>query len=231
MLRLAVITAGLLILMSCTREDPRLASLVATESSTVTGAERIRELESVVEEYGQIVSEKVDAAMRQASYLRLLSVEYMRQELYGPALKSLEEAIQIEPQNPILHYYAGVSAGHLAKAQARPEARSNFLGMAERSYLRAIELDPTYHDALYAVSVLYVFELNQPERAIPHLTALLDRSPGNSSALFLVARAHAALGSVDEALAAYDRIIETATDTEIKEAARRNRRLLTGEGL
>lgn len=218
-----------LFLSSC-REDARLSSLLAMEQPgvPVTG-DRIDELKEAIEEYESVVNTKVRAALRQATYLKLLAQEYMRTELYGPALDALEEAVRLEPRNQVLHQLMGVCAGFIAKAQPREENRARYLTIAESAYLASIEIEPGYIDGLYGLATLYHFELNRHLDAIVLLERLLDRSPSNIPALFVLARSHAALGTIDDAVAAYDRIIENAADRDMAIQARRNRQLLTGE--
>ncbi|MFW6312557.1 MAG: hypothetical protein ACOC2N_01570, partial [Spirochaetota bacterium] len=75
---LTSIIAAALLLASCEREDPRLESLVNLEPSPPS-RERIEELKEVVDSYGEIVGEKIDAAYQQADALKLLAQEYIRQ--------------------------------------------------------------------------------------------------------------------------------------------------------
>lgn len=226
----AVAVLGCLILLTgCAREDPRLANLKTMENpGIVSGPERVRELEKLIEDYQEIVNQKIQAGVRQAGYLKLLSQEYVRQELFGLALETLEEAIFLEPQNQVLHQLAGVSAAYVAKAQGTQASRDSYLEIAERHYIRSVELDPNYLDALYSLAILYVFEMDEPYNALTYLDALLARSTKHIPALFVFARAHAELGNLDEAVRAYDVIIEEADDREVRQRAERNRQLLLG---
>ncbi len=227
--RLALLTSIIasLFVVSCEHEDPRLESLQNLEPSPPS-RERVEELREVVDRYGEIVGEKIDAAYQQTDALKLLAQEFIRQQLYGPALDALEEAIRISPRNHVLHYLTGVTAGFLGKSQSREDLRMDYLRQAERAYQLAIEIEPNYIDGRYGLAVLYVFELGEPVKAIPHLEHVLSRSEGHVPSLFVLARAHAALGNVDDAIAAYDRIITVAPDEATRERAERNRRLLLG---
>jgi len=227
---LILITAAAALVTACSG-DPRMDALLQMEepSDIAPSADRIQELEETIAEYEEIVNQKVEASLRQASYLKLLSQEYVRYELYGPALETLEKALLIEPRNQVLHQLAGVSAAYLAKAQARPEVRATYLSMAEQFYKMSLEIDPNYRDGLYALGTLYHFEMGRHLESVQVLERLLDRSPTHIPALFILARAHAALGNVDDAVSAYDLIIENAGEREVAERARRNRQLLMGE--
>ena len=227
---LILITAGAALLTACSG-DPRMDALLQMEqpSEIPPSTDRIQELKETIAEYEEIVNQKVEASLKQPSYLKLLAQEYMRYELYGPALETLEMALLIEPRNQVLHQLAGVCAAYLAKAQARPEVRAAYLSMAEQFYKMSLEIDPNYQDGLYALGTLYHFEMVRHLDAIRVLESLLDRSPTHIQALFILARAHAALGNIEDAVSAYDLIVENAADREMAEQARRNRRLLMGE--
>ncbi len=225
-LALAILTA-FLALFACSREDPRVQGLVNLEPDPPS-SDRIRELEALVDQHGETVSRKIEAGLKQADALRLLAQEYIRHELYGPALDALEEAIRMQPQNHVLHYLAGACAGFIGKAQARPDRREEYLARAERSYRTSLELSPDYIDGRYALAVLYAFELDRPLEAIVQLRRILERSSGHVPSLFVLARAHVVLGNLDEAVVAYDRIIAARVDEETRRAAERNRRLLLG---
>ena len=132
----ALLTAMSLVLVlgSCGRDDPRLQSMRNLEPEPPT-EDRVQELKRTIAEYEDLVAEAIEAAIREADALKLLGQEYMRQELYGPALDAYEEAIRIEPRNHVLHYLAAVAAGHVGKAQARSDVRAEYLWLAERSSL------------------------------------------------------------------------------------------------
>jgi len=222
-----VILLPLLFIAACQRQEPRLAALQRAESASPNPV-GIEELESVIEEYAGVVNDKVDAGIRQAQYLKYLGQEYMRNEMYGLALSALEEAIDLEPQNQVLQELAGICSAYMAKAQGREEAKNEYYAMAEQYYLRAIELAPDYLEANYGLAVLYVFELDRPLEALPYIERSLEISPNDVPALFLLANANVAIGDFDAAIDAYDRIIRTADDRQLREEAARNRQLLVG---
>ena len=101
--------------------------------------------------------------------------------------------------------------------------RENYLRLAEDAYLRAIQIEPRYVRALYGVSVLYVFELNESEKAIPHLEKLLTIDTKHIDAMFLLARAYYMNYQFDEAVAMYDKIISITKSEERKKEAEANK--------
>jgi tetratricopeptide (TPR) repeat protein len=190
--------------------------------------ERIQELKDAIAEYQQQVERQVEAAGRIGIYYKMLANEYVDREMYGKALESLSEAIYYYPDNPVLHYLAGVSAAHLGASMPSAEQAEEYLMQAERSYRRALELDETYVDALYGLAILYAFELEQPGEALPLLERLLQYERRNVDAMFLLARVYAAVGRIEDAVEMYDRIIDTTQIPARKERARENKQQLLG---
>jgi tetratricopeptide (TPR) repeat protein len=85
-------------------------------------------------------------------------------------------------------------------------------------------LDPDYGDALYGLSVLYVFELDRPQEAEGLLERLLRIESKDIDARFLLARVYYGLGKLENAIELY-REIERLSDTEqVREQARSGRK-------
>lgn len=222
-----------LVLVSCAqKQDPALERLLSMEQNGYEGQEpteeRIQELKDAVEEYQEQVERQAEAAGQIGIYYKMLANEYMEREMYGKALESLSQAIYYYPDNPVLHYLAGVGAAHVGASMPSEDQATDYLMQAERSYRRALELDESYVDALYGLAILYAFELEQPREALPLLERLLQHERRNVDAMFLLARVYAAVGRVEDAVEMYDRIIETTQIPARKQRARENRQRLLG---
>jgi tetratricopeptide (TPR) repeat protein len=209
-----VLLFSFVLLGSCSKkEDPIVEKLLELESPTYTVSEssdkRIEELRKEVQKYRKIVEEKVEAADKLTTYYRMLALAYMERGMFGLALEALDEAIYLSPEQAPLFLYKGIAAARLAKGMVNPSERLALLDEAEKSYLRCLELDPVFVDALYGLSVLYVFEMDRPSSAVPLLKRLLEKQTQHVSAMFLLARVYASEGRIEEAVALYDRIINT----------------------
>lgn len=209
------------------RED--FAERIISEGST----ENIEKLKADIAAYDKRIERHVRDAASTATYWKLLAVRLQDRGLHGEALEALERAIYYSPADPALQYYTGVSAGALAKSvhvfPGRDSGeRAFFFALAEDSYLRAIELDSRYQRPRYGLSVLYVFELDRPEEAIPHLERCLEISRNDVDVMFVLARAHYMLKNYREAIALYDRIIGLTKDEQKRTDAQNNRQMAMG---
>lgn len=189
---------------------------------------RVAELRRAIDRYSSIVEEKVDAANQLGVYYKMLGQEYLDQGMYRLSLEAFDEAIRIHPENAVLFFKAGLSAAQYGRSRVDPVERSELIGRAESYYVRGLEIDPANPDLEYGLAVLYVFELDRAADAIPLLDDLLDREPGNVSALFLAGRAYAAVGRISDAVDAYERAAESAASDEVRSRALENASALLG---
>ena len=78
---------------------------------------------------------------------------------------------------------------------------------------------------MYALGVLYVFELDEPAKAIPYLEKLLTIDTKHIDAMFVLARAYYSTFEFDKAVQMYDKIIATSKSEETKANAEANKKI------
>jgi len=224
-----------LLLSSCNETRKKtLERLLQTESGDYENEkiskERIKELEEGIRDYTDDVERVVKANAEIGIYYRMIALEYIDLEMYHYALENLEKALEYYPTHSVLSFYAGLSVANIARAEIEESKRLSLLYEAENYYITAIRIRKGYANALYALSVLYMFDLNRPGEAGPLLEEILLRDPKNWEAKILYARFKVISGDVDAAIELYNEISEEAWDDEMKEQAGRNRdSLLAGQ--
>lgn len=230
------LTAVFLLLSGCggssnIKTIKRMQALEEGVSSPTTEAE----LKEAIQKYQARVEDLVQANQQIGIWYKLLGSRYLDSQMYGEALKAFEKATTYYPTNQNLYYYVGLCAGYMANqaldysASGSTAQKFNYLKLAESAYLRALELDPKYARALYGLGVLYILELEEPEKAIPYLETLAEIERRNVDGLLLLARAYYETYESDRAVEIYDRIIATTTSSEKKAAAEANKRQVLEE--
>jgi tetratricopeptide (TPR) repeat protein len=165
-------------------------------------------------------------------YYSALAFEYMDMKIYREALVNLEKAIGIFPQNKLLYYYAGICAANIGKSFVREEMadeREKWERDAEAYYMRALELDEKYDDALYALSVLLFYELERPYDAEKLLEKLLEAQARYTDARFLLATVYYVTSRFDDAVEQYELIERSDTSKARKLQAKLNKERILAE--
>lgn len=218
-LPLLIVSAVLILLCftGCQDDNERILDRLMEMSefgdNNVTPYE-IEEMNAAVSQYRDYVDDLMFKTERVETYYKMLALAYMDLEMYGPAYDSLLEAVRIDPNNPKISYFAAICSAKIAKATVQSTLKAQYLQWAEQHYLNAISNRKDYSDALYGLSVLYVFELKEPLKAEPHIQHLITRRPSDMEALFVLTHILVAKGDIVGAAAVYDQIIEKSTDPE-----------------
>ncbi len=224
-----------LVLVGCNEEQKRILNrLMATESGQYSGEEvskeRIAELKDHITRFSDEVETLVEDTGQLGIYYKMLALEYMDGEMFGPARDYFLKSLEIYPNNEVVQYYTGLATAQTAGAQKDRAQREARLEEAVYHYQRAAELKSNYFEALYALSVLYIFELDRPFEAEEYVQRALEVRSGSEKAMFLLAAVRARQNRYEEAVEIYDEIIEEAEDETMKERARENREQLLGGG-
>ncbi len=229
---LAVVAGAILVFVAYRFSSARaaLASRVADMGAGGAPPETIEGLKKAIATYEDRIDAVVADAGKAGIYWKLLAVRLQDKAMYGEALESLEKAIAYFPEDASLFYRAGISASIVAKStldfafSGRNPERDRLLAFAEDAHLRAISLDPSYARPLYALGVLYVFELDRSEKAIPLLERYLELESRDADGMFVLARAYYVTGAYQKAVDLYDRILATTKDDAKQREAEANKK-------
>ncbi|MDR0525197.1 MAG: tetratricopeptide repeat protein [Spirochaetaceae bacterium] len=207
-----------------------LASRIAALSPRGGPPEGIDNLREAIALYEAKIEQHVKDAAQTGVYWKILATRLQEAGLYSDAFDAITRAVEYSPQEATLHYMRGLYAGILAKNayDALTARRGQYLSIAEQEYLKAIELAEDYGRPRYGLGILYVFELDRPMEAIPHLERYLEISRNNVDAMFVLARAYYMTGSTDQAVELYDRIPGLTKDPQKRQDAENNKRTILG---
>ena len=218
-----------LLLVSCGVANKTIIRYQKMEEG-VSSPTTVEELKDAIKKYQERVADIQLAQSQIGIWYKMLGTRYIDQKMYGEALKCFQEALKYYPDNQNLYYYVGVCAGYMSHsamdfgASGSSEVRYNYLKLAEDAYLRAISIEERYVRALYGLGVLYVFELDEPEKAIPYLEKTVSIETRNIDALFVLARAYYSIYEFEKSAQVYDKIIATTKSAETKATAEENKK-------
>lgn len=211
----AAVFVLLLLAFGCSASENRLdlAERMAAQENPADDDARISELKGLIRSSESQVERTIEAVRDKGTYWRLLGLKYMDFQMWGEALNALNEAVAIYPDMASLHYDRGLCASQMAMAANTTDERLEYLSMAAADYERSLDIDPRRTDAMYALSVILVFELNRPFEALPLLREYLTIERSDVPARFLLARVHLLEGRPGEAMALYGEITRLVPGT------------------
>jgi tetratricopeptide (TPR) repeat protein len=195
--------------------------------------ETIEGLRRAIALYEVQIEQHVRDAAQTAVYWKILATRLQDKGLHREALDALERAMDYSPLDQALPYMAGLSAAAIAKGSLdftgnAPAAAERYYRLAEAAYLKAVSLDGRYARPLYALGVLYVFELDRPEDALPLMARYMELTTNDVDGMFVMARAYVMTEQYQAALDLYDRIISVTRDAKKKQEAEQNKQYILG---
>ncbi|AIN94917.1 tetratricopeptide repeat protein [Treponema putidum] len=194
------------------------------------------ELKDAIRKYEKRVDDIIIAEGRIGIWYKILGSRYMDQKMYKKALQAFQSALEYYPENQNLFYQTGLAASLTAKNSLDFELtgtdieKKRYFALAVSAHTRALEIDPKHSKAAYALSVLYIFELNRPADAIPVLEKIAECEKKPIDHLFLLGTAYYMTGENEKAIAVYERIIEISSSAEKKAKAESNIREIRSSG-
>ena len=230
-----IIIVSIVVYWASMRERNRtiteFANRIVSEGPVTDATESIDDVKRTIALYEKRIEQHVADAVKAGAYWKILAFRLQDVGLHGEALKALQQAINYTPADAALHNATGLSAGVMAKSihlfpGSDNTERQQYYEMAEDAYLRSIEIDGSYLRPRYGLGVLYVFELNRPEEAIPHLQLFLLTNRNDVDAMFVLARAYYMLENYTAAVELYDRIITLTRDEQRRIDAQNNRQIV-----
>jgi tetratricopeptide (TPR) repeat protein len=214
-----------------------LAKRIAELSPRGGPPETIDGLKAAIAAYEAQIELNVKEGAQTGVYWKILAIRLADRKMHRDALDAIEKAIYYNSEDPALFYFAGDYASIVAAATVgfsgnAAAEKEQFTRLAENSYLRAMQLDPVYDKPLLGLGILYTFDLNRPDDAIPYMERYLEIRPNEIRGMFVLARAYFMTRKYDSAVDLYDRIIARTKDQKVKTEAQNNketiRNLLNG---
>ncbi|MCL2214514.1 MAG: tetratricopeptide repeat protein [Treponema sp.] len=215
------------------KTNRELAGRIAELSPRGGPPETIDGLRHAIALYEDQIERNVREGAQTGVYWKILATRLADRNMHNDALSALEKAIYYNTEDALLYYLTGVSASFVAKSIIGFSVndineRERYFNLAEKGYLRALEIDITYTRPMYGLGVLYVFELDKPQEAVTCLDRYLSINTSDISAMFILARAHFMLQNYSRAVEIYDRIIDRTRNQSEKNEALNNRDYIQG---
>ena len=188
-------------------------------------------LKQAIALYEAQIELNVKQGAQTGAYWKILAIRLADRGMHRDALSAFERALYFTPGDPTLLFLTGESAAIVAANALQFSVSSNsekehFYKLAENAYRRAIEQEPSYAKPLLGLGMLYTFDLEQPEDAIPLLQRYVNMMSNDVKGMFVLARAYYMTGNFGESITLYDRILARSKDQKVRAEAQNNKDII-----
>ncbi len=210
-----------------------LAKRIVGLSSKGRTPETIDDLKKAIALYENQIELNVKTGAQTGVYWKILAIRLADKGMHKDALQAFERALYFKADDPTIFYLTGESASVAAASTVNfnsnsTEEKERYQKLAESAYLRSIELDPTYGKPKIGLGILYAFDMNRSDEAIPHLERYMQIMPNDIRGMFVTARAYYMTENFDRAIELYGRILSRTKDPKVKTEAQNNIDLIRG---
>ncbi|AHE62632.1 hypothetical protein [Borrelia parkeri] len=176
--------------------------------------EKIEVYKEFVDKEEQNILKIINSIDKKARFFSLIGLELIRLGQYGPAIEYFNKNLEYGPDNHLSHFYIGVSSYNLAKGiETREKVREYFI-LAEDSFLKSISIKDDFKEAIFALSTMYVYDLDKQLEAKGYLSRLESMGEDYFEFFMLRGANYYSLGDFDNALLFYKKAKDKALTQE-----------------
>ncbi|UPA17803.1 hypothetical protein bpuCAU1_000301 [Borrelia puertoricensis] len=189
---------------------------------------RIREIEIAgggslekIEVYKEFIDKEeknilkiINSIDKKARFFSLIGLELIRLGQYGPAIEYFNRNLEYGPDNHLSHFYIGVSSYNLAKGIETKEKVREYFVLSEDSFLKSISIKDDFKEAIFALSTMYVYDLDKQLEAKGYLSRLESMGEDYFEFFMLRGANYYSLGDFDNALLFYKKAKDKALTQE-----------------
>lgn len=189
-IKLTYITLFIALVVSCTNQQPKSNDKTA-EKPLVSESIPTSALE---------ISNQIEADPENPELFYQRAVIYFNEKYLAKALSDIDDAIKLNGQNPLYHFYRGKVLYAMNRTLD-----------ASKSYEAAIALKPDYTEAMMKLAELY-FIVKEHTKSINLLNKLIVINPTNGNAQFFKGMNQKETGDTAKAVASFQKALELDAD-------------------
>ncbi|AHH12318.1 Putative cytosolic protein [Borrelia hermsii YBT] len=176
--------------------------------------EKIEVYKEFIDKEEQNILKIVNSIDKKARFFSLIGLEFIKLGQYGPAIEYFNKNLEHGIDNYLSHFYIGVSSYSLAKGmKARDKIKEYFI-LAENSFLKSISIKDDFKEAIFALSTMYVYDLDKQLEAKGYLSRLESMGENYFEFFMLRGANYYSLGDFNNALLFYKKAKDKASTQE-----------------
>ncbi|WP_024653966.1 hypothetical protein [Borrelia persica] len=219
------VSVFLFLLISCgdaAKEKSNLGLRIREiELSGGGSAEKIEVYKEFINREEHNVLKIINSIDKKARFFSLIGLELIRLGQYLPAIEYFNKNLEYGPDNYLSHFYIGVSSYNLAKGMQAKEKIDEYFTLAENSFLQSISIKDDFKEAIFALSTMYVYDLDKQLEAKGYLNKLESMGENYFEFFMLRGANYYSLGDFNNALLFYNKAKSEASSQEQKDGVAR----------
>ncbi|AHH08263.1 hypothetical protein baBA2_000289 [Borrelia anserina] len=176
--------------------------------------EKIEVYKEFIDKEEQNILKVINSIDKKARFFSLIGLELIKLGQYGPAIEYFNKNLEYGPDNYFSHFYIGISSYNLAKGMATKEKIEEYFILAENSFLKSISIKGDFKEAIFALSTMYVYDLDKQLEAKRYLSKLESMGEDYFEFFMLRGANYYSLGDFDNALLFYRKAKSKASTQE-----------------
>ncbi len=207
---LIVFIAVFLLLVSCD-------SAVKTRfkrAKRLSKSDKIEKWEKAIIEFDKIIKIKVNAREYQSLVYRKLGKRHLQMEHWNDALRYYMKAVEIIPNEGLIHYRLGVCYSQLSRSEDNKTKKMELIKNAEKEYKLAISLNSKLIDPYYGLGVIYFYVYKSYNKGIKYIAEVLKRDSKNIDAHFALGRFYYEIGESIKSLEFYKALLSLVPESD-----------------
>ncbi|MEI7661045.1 MAG: tetratricopeptide repeat protein [Bacteroidota bacterium] len=165
---------------------------------------KLHDYDRAIADFKKIISFPNKKDPTQLEARQNLGLAYNKKGDFQNAIQVLDEAIAIDPSQPVSYFQKGVAL-----------TGENKLREAEEAYTQAVSLSPGYADGYFSRGVLYTDYMQLYDKGIADFRKVLELEPQNQDANFNIAICYLKKKMTKEAIESFTREINKSPDNGV----------------
>ncbi len=208
--KLFVLVVLMLVVSGCSSKMEK----VYNRAKKYSKSQKPEDWEKAIKEYDKVIAMKINAREYQALLYRKLGKYSIKYEHWNDAFKYYKKALEILPNEGILHYKLGLCYSQLSRSQTDRDKKMEFVDKAVKEYKIALQLNPRLIDPYFGLGIIYFYIYKDYTQGIKYMAEVLRRDSRNIDAHFALGRFYYEMGELDKSLEFYKALLSLVPEKD-----------------
>lgn len=202
--------------------DFSCSDIMTNRARRLSGVESIEEIQSKIAREADMVKHRGKDPRTLAILYQRLGEKHLQQKKWDSAIEALGESMRYGRKNMLVYYSMGAAYANKSTESGSDPALA---AQAEQFYMKALELNPGYNDAAYALGILQFYTRKDREVGLKTMFELSTQHPSYYRGRFALGRFYYEMGRSEQSLATFEGLYRDLENAPQSDMVREYKRL------